>query len=80
MRIHEIIDEDISKYFLKENKVMTNKLSGDDLFKMCPGLEQAMNDALNTVRKTNMKNESLNMSSYKDSIRNVETSKKKNDQ
>jgi hypothetical protein len=74
----------VAKYldsFIKENK-MNGKTTPADILKMCPGLSESMDRILEGCGLRNdgvnlEEGSSVNMSPYKDSIRNAETSKSK---
>lgn len=56
---------------------MSDKITGNNLFRMIPGLKDAMSSALEKcgIPHANQiqENTSVNMSPYKDSIKNAET-------
>lgn len=61
---------------------MNKKITNDDILKMCPGLDSAMDKILESCglshgESTLEEDTSVNMSPYKDSIQNAETPKKK---
>jgi hypothetical protein len=61
---------------------MNRTITNDDILKMCPGLETAMDKILESCGLSHgesmlEENTTVNMSPYKDSIRNAETSKKR---
>jgi hypothetical protein len=60
---------------------MSDKITGDNLFRMIPGLKEAMSSALEKCGIPHadqiQENTSINMSPYKDSIKNAETPKSK---